>query len=59
MSRTPARFTQAEIARAIRAIQQTGADMEILIEPDGAIRITPRAERDEAPVEYAGKIKLW
>lgn len=41
MPRTPARFTQADIARAIRAIQQTGANMAIEIRPDGAILIVP------------------
>lgn len=41
MANTPARFTQADIARAIRAIEQTGAKMEIRIEPDGTIRIVP------------------
>lgn len=58
MSRAPARFTQADIARAIRAIQQTGADMEIVIEPDGCIRIVARDGRDEAPLKYKGVIRL-
>lgn len=31
MSRTPARVTQADIARAIRAIAQTGADLAVEI----------------------------
>lgn len=38
MSRTAARITQADVARAIRAAKQTGAGcVEIL--PDGSIRI--------------------
>lgn len=38
MSRTPARVTQADVARAIRAAKQTGAGaVEVL--PDGTIRI--------------------
>lgn len=40
MSRTPARCTQADIARAIRAVEQAGGDgwaVEVL--PDGTIRI--------------------
>lgn len=41
MSRTAARFTQADIARAIRAVEQTGAQMEIRVERDGIIRILP------------------
>lgn len=38
MSRGPARFTQADVTRAIRAAQRTGAG-EVIIEPDGSIRI--------------------
>lgn len=44
MSRKPARATQADIARAIRAIravEQTGAQMEIRVERDCTIRIVP------------------
>lgn len=38
MSRTTARITQADVARAIRAAKQTGAGcVEVL--PDGTIRI--------------------
>jgi hypothetical protein len=44
MSRTPARFTQADVARALRAIDQTGGDKEVVIEPDGRIRIVPAAK---------------
>lgn len=39
MSRTPARVTQADVARAIRAAKQAGAGyVEVL--PDGSIRIS-------------------
>lgn len=39
MSRTAARITQADVARAIRAAKQTGAGtVEVL--PDGTIRIS-------------------
>jgi hypothetical protein len=48
MSRSPARATQADIARAIRAVQQTGARMEIEIAPDGTIRIVPVPEPQDA-----------
>jgi hypothetical protein len=41
MSRTPARATQADIARAIRAVEQTGASMAVEIAPDGTIRLIP------------------
>jgi hypothetical protein len=56
MSRTPARFTQADIARAIRAAQQTGAG-DVIVAPDGSIVIrsektltAPRKELDEETV---------
>ena len=40
MSRRPALLTQADVARAIRAAQQTGAAaVEIKIRPDGTIVI--------------------
>jgi hypothetical protein len=37
--------TQADIARAIRAVGQTGARMEIEIAKDGTIRIIPSDSR--------------
>lgn len=43
MPRRPARVTQADIARAIRAIAQTGARMAVEIGTDGTIRIVPIA----------------
>lgn len=43
MSRTPARITQADVARAIRAARQTGAG-SVLILPDGTIRIDLQGE---------------
>lgn len=50
MSRTPARVTQADVARAIRAAKQTGAGaVEVL--PDGTIRIqiAPASAPAESP----------
>jgi hypothetical protein len=38
MSRTPARITQADINRAIRAARQAGAAV-VEVQPSGAIRI--------------------
>lgn len=43
MSRTPAKVTQADIARAIRAIEQTGANLAVEIAKDGTIRLVPVA----------------
>lgn len=41
MIRRDARFTQADIALAIKAIKQTGANMAVEIAPDGTIRLVP------------------
>lgn len=41
MSRTPAKVTQADVARAIRAAQQCDAG-QVRIMPDGTILIDPQ-----------------
>lgn len=41
MSRRPARVTQADISRALRAASQVGANVAVDILPDGTIRIIP------------------
>lgn len=46
MSRTPARVTQADVARAIRAAKQTGAG-SVRIMPDGTIRIDIQPEKPQ------------
>ena len=38
MSRTPARFTQADVARTIRAAKQAGA-VGVEVRPDGTIYV--------------------
>ena len=38
MSRRPARFTQADVTRAIRAAKQAGAG-DVIVAPDGSIVI--------------------
>ncbi|MDR6303960.1 hypothetical protein GGQ85_001659 [Nitrobacter vulgaris] len=64
MSRTPARFTQADVARAIRAAQQTGAG-NVEIKPDGTIciRLSPEstepAAADDEPLADEIKVRLW
>jgi hypothetical protein len=61
MSRTPARFTQADIARATRAAIQAGAGAVRLL-PDGTIRIDlqsePSGEKPERDIEYDRGIVL-
>ena len=46
MPRTPARVTQADIARALRAAQQVGAPMAVKLLPDGTIEIVPVSAGD-------------
>jgi hypothetical protein len=59
MSRTPARFTQADVARTIRAAKQAGAG-GVEVRPDGTIfvhlspshdggKLTDEAEKDLEP----------
>jgi hypothetical protein len=60
MSRTPARVTQADVARAIRAAKQAGAG-RVRVLPDGTIEIDltgPAAEKVEKAVELEREIVL-
>jgi hypothetical protein len=41
VSRRPARFTQSDVSRAIKAVEAAGASMVIEIMTDGTIRIAP------------------
>lgn len=41
MPRRPARVTQADIARAIRAAEQAGSRRTVEIAPDGTIKLVP------------------
>lgn len=51
MSRSPARVTQADVARAIRAVEQTGGNCIVEIDRDGTIRIVPtKLARTTTPV---------
>lgn len=52
MSNRAARFTQADIARAIRAIEQTGAHMAVELLPDGTIRIAAEVQRPVNVMDY-------
>lgn len=50
MSYRPARYTQADVARAIRAAQQCGAG-KVRIEPDGTITIDTEPTKKAQPRE--------
>ena len=49
MSRRPARFTQADIHRALKAAEQAGAQMTLEILPDGTIRLNPAVHNAGVP----------
>ena len=60
MSRTPARITQADVARAIRAAKQAGAS-RVRVLQDGIIEIdlsSPAGEKIEKAVELDREIVL-
>jgi hypothetical protein len=58
MSRTAARFTQADLARSIRAAKQAGAGAVELL-PDGTIRIRlDGLEKPAEPVEPDREVVL-
>ena len=58
MSRTPAKFTQADIARALRAAAQCDLCVEIVLEPDGRIRIIPSDADTVKKVDTVDDIRL-
>ena len=59
MSRTAARFTQADIARAIRAAKQAGAGSVKLV-PDGTIDISliPTTDKTDTRLEPEQEVIL-
>jgi hypothetical protein len=57
MSRTAAKFTQADVARSIRAAKQAGAGAVELL-PDGRIRIDLTGEKPPPAVELEQEVVL-
>ena len=57
MSRTAAKFTQADVARSIRAAKQAGAGA-VELKPDGTIRIELSGEKPTIPVELEREVVL-
>lgn len=51
MSRRPARFTQSDLTKAIKAVEQAGANMAVEISRDGTMRIVPATPQ---PVKLEG-----
>ena len=58
MSRTPAKFTQADISRALRAVNQCDIYAEVILEPDGRIRIAPSDVRTSLQMNTDFDIRL-
>ena len=61
MGMNASRFTQADVARGIRAVRQCGANMEIVITSDGEIRIVSMGTTTalgKARVDFNGDINL-
>lgn len=57
MSRRPARVTQADVARAIRAADQCASARVVEIAPDGTIRLVPfTGERPPAANDEANPL---
>lgn len=60
MPRTPAKVTQADIARVLRAVAASGMKMRVEIAPDGRIVLEPaEVAGKDAAAQYDGPIKLW
>jgi hypothetical protein len=57
-ARRPARISQAEIARALRAVVQVGVPAAILFEPNGTIKIVPISDEDMRAVAKVKEIRL-
>ena len=57
MPRRPAKVTQADIARAIRAAKETGAS-EVTVDGDGVIRIA-LTTRQASIVSRNGRDETW
>ena len=60
MPRTAARFTKADITRALAAVEKVGAPMAVEVLPDGTIRIVPvpptQGDNGEKP---APEVDAW
>jgi len=57
MSRTKAKFTQADVARSIRAAKQAGA-VSVELRPDGTIIISLTGDKKEISVEPETEVEL-
>ncbi|WP_316192106.1 MULTISPECIES: hypothetical protein [unclassified Bradyrhizobium] len=58
MPRRPARVTQADIARAIRAAKEAGAT-EVVVDTDGVIRIALTSSAPSTPQPKINFDEFW
>ena len=58
MPRTAAKVTQADIARVLRAVSQSGMRMRVEIAPDGAIRLEPVDAKEVRAVDRPRPVSL-
>ena len=58
MSRRPAIITQADISRAIRAAEKCDPPREVVVEPDGRIRIIPFEPEATKKVDQPAVLRL-
>lgn len=58
MSRTPARFREADLKRALRAAEAVGAKVSVEIDRDGTIRIVPVQSQPNAKLAPLKKLAL-
>ena len=59
MTNAPARFTQVDVKRALKAARAIDADLRVRIEPDGAITLLKAADiKHEKPIEASAEIRL-
>lgn len=58
MPRTAAKVTQADIARVLRAVSQSGMKMNVRIAPDGSIHLEHADAAKGAPVDRRRPVDL-
>lgn len=58
MPRTAARYTQADIARALRAAQAAGGSWTVTLAPDGSILLTQQPPPEQKPATPRREIVL-
>ena len=58
MSRKPARHTQADINRAVRAVKQADADAVVELRPDGGIYISFNGKKPPPDEDDGGDVVL-